>query len=89
MQRKTVVFSALLAAVALVALTGVDASYKLTKPEDMEESIKGACKSTCTRSCNTTFNAFNAWFRDMKKVDSKKCDVCAVTYYAQVSWWWE
>jgi hypothetical protein len=82
MQRRTLVFVALLAVVAVATFAGTDAKA-LKRPKDLADRVAETCNSTCVKSCNATWNEFNNWFKDMSKSDESKCDVCAVTYYAQ------
>lgn len=84
MQRRTLVFVALLAAVAAASLFAGADGAGLKRPKDVEDRVAETCNSTCVKSCNATFNEFNDWFKDMSDKDEKNCDVCAVTYYAQV-----
>lgn len=82
MQRRTLIFAALLAVFAAAVLSDA-AGIKLKRPSDLQDRVTESCNSTCIKSCNATWNEYNAWFKDMDSDDAEKCDVCAVTYYAQ------
>jgi hypothetical protein len=85
MARRTAVFLALLAVVAVSAfIGGTDASgIKLKTPRDLEDRVTDACNSTCVKSCNATWSEYAKWFKNLDEDATEECDKCAVTYYAQ------
>lgn len=75
---------AVLMAAALLQDAQAD-GIKITAPSDIVSRISETCNSSCVSSCNATWNAYAKWFKDdLSSDDAKKCDVCAMAYYAQV-----